>query len=295
MAACKEELACLDPLHRCELYTALAFERMQRKVGDIAALFEASHGDWNQTLHHMLFRTVGDLQNRALYAALADRVPYAVVSRERGSILRIEAMLFGSSGLLESCYDDAYTRDLAAEFDYLKQKYDLRPIEAGRWQISRLRPANHPRLRLAQLSALIARREYVYDRILECRTRADIEQLFEVEASSYWSSYYNPSSGIDHSTKRIGREKSHTIGINLVAVMQFFYGKQTGREELTRRAIDLWESLPAENNRYIREWQRARISPASAFESQALLQLSRCYCELKQCTKCPLGRLIERR
>ncbi len=295
IASCKEELALLDPLFRCELYNELAFERLQRKVEDLRKLFEESHGDWNQTLHRMLFRTVGDLQNRPLFSELSLRLPYAVVVREQHSIQRIEALLFGVAGLLESCHKDAYTDALKSDFDYLKQKYNLRPFEGSEWKISRLRPANHPRLRLAQLAALISQQEYVHDRIIECRTKEDVERLFGVEASTYWSSYYNPSNAVNHSTKRIGMEKAHMIGINLVAIMQLFYGEQTGREELKRRAIDLWENLPAERNRYIREWQQGRIFPASAFESQALLQLSRLYCEEKRCAECPLGRRIERR
>ena len=295
IASCKEAMARLDPLQRCSIYTKLAIDRLQGKISDVERLFEVSHGDWNQTLHRMLFRTVGDLQNRALYSELALRLPYAVICRERNSILKIEALLFGTAGLLESCRDDAYTADLKREFDYLQHKYNLHPLSASDWRINRLRPANHPRLRLAQLTALIARQEYVHDRIIECQSCHDVEQLFKVEASCYWSSYYNPSQSIDHSTKRLGEEKAHLIGINLVAVMQFFYGKQTGREELTQRAIELWEALPAEENRYIREWKQAGITPASAFESQALLQLSRLHCETKRCAECPLGRHLSRK
>lgn len=294
IASCKEAMARLDPLHRCTIYTDLAIDRLQGKIGEVERLFEASHGDWNQTLHRMLFRTVGDLQNRALYSELALRLPYAVICRERSSILKIEALLFGTSGLLESCREDAYTADLKREFDYLQHKYNLRPLSASDWRINRLRPANHPRLRLAQLAVLIARQEYVHDRIIECRSCRDVEQLFEVEASCYWSSYYNPSQSSDHSTKRLGEEKAHLIGINLVAVMQFFYGKQTGREDLTQRAIELWEALPAEENRYTREWQRAGIALCSAFESQALLQLSRNYCDEKRCSSCPFGRYLSK-
>lgn len=284
---CRDALGELSPLHRCDLYTSLAFERLVQKEQALKEIFEQTMRDWNQTLFTMLFRTVGDLRNRNSYMELASRVSYQMVLRERTSSLRIEALIFGASGLLDTCREDAYIADLRNEFAYLSHKYDIRPMRASEWHIDRMRPANHPRLRLAQLSAFLSHNDFLLENILACRSRQDVERLFGVEASQYWSSYYNPAAGVEHSTKRIGATKAQNIGINLVAVLQFFYGRHNGKEELTRRAVELWEALPAEQNRYTRIW--AGASPASAFESQAQLQLAREYCEQRRCRQCPLA------
>ena len=82
------------------------------------------------------------------------------------------------------------------------------------------------------------------------------------------------------------------IGINLVSVLQFAYGSYTGREALRDSALTLLERLPAEDNRYMREWQSAGVRPRNAFESQALLQLATEYCAAKRCAECPVGRRI---
>ena len=96
----------------------------------------------------------------------------------------------------------------------------------------------------------------------------------------------------DDRPKRLGTFKANIIGINLVSVLQFAYGSYTGREALRDSARTLLERLPAEDNRYMRGWHDAGLTPRSAFESQALLQLATEYCAAKRCAECPVGRRI---
>ncbi len=278
----------MDELARCELFTALAFERLEQKAVALEEILHHSNDDWNQTLYEMLFRTVGDLRNREAYSQLARRIPYRILLRERQRILSTEALLFGASGLLDGCREDDYTRQLRSEFEFLVHKYQIEAMSPEAWRIDRLRPANHPRLRLSQLAIFLNHHEFVIDQVLACRTRKEIEQLFSTDSSHYWSSYHRPSQSGDHSTKRLGSLKAQLIGINLAAPIQYLYGRMTGRDELRHRAIELWEALPGEENRYTRIW--APYRPLNAFESQALLQLAREYCEPHRCRQCPLAR-----
>ena len=75
-------------------------------------------------------------------------------------------------------------------------------------------------------------------------------------------------------------------------MLQFAYGSYTGREALRDSALTLLERLPAEDNRYMRGWHDAGLTPRSAFESKALLQLATEYCAAKRCAECPVGRRI---
>lgn len=285
---CRDLLCRLDPLARCDLYNKLAFSRLERKEQDLMSLFQEQDRNWPLALFWMVLRTVGDLQNRAAYMELGRRLNYGFLLRERSSQVAVEALLFGTASLLEGCRDDEYIRMLRGEFDHLRHKYRIEPMAPTAWHINRLRPANHPRLRLAQIAALVMNPDFCVEKVIACRTAEDAERLFAVEATQYWSSYYNPSSAIDHTTKRLGKEKAHSLGINLVAVLQFAYGRYMGRDELVQRALDLWESLPAEQNRYTRLWEYA--TPLNAFESQAQLELAREYCEKTRCRECPLAK-----
>lgn len=290
---CGGYLGGLDPLHRSELYTTLAFDRLSRKMRRVESLFEEAAGNWNQTFYLLYFRTLGDSRNQEAFLALARRVPYKYVLRERLAPHAVEAMLLGASGLLELYRHDLYTLDLRRAFEHLAAKYDLRPMEAGAWDLVNVRPANHPVLRLAQAAEFFAQDEFVMDRAMNCRSEGDIRQLFRIEAPGYWRTHYIPGAEGDERPKRIGNFKADIIGINLVAVLQFAYGGYTGNERLRDSALTLLERLAPEQNRYMRAWRDAAgLAPANAFESQALLQLSTEYCAAQRCAECPVGRRI---
>ena len=132
------------------------------------------------------------------------------------------------------------------------------------------------------------------ERAMSCRTEEEVRKLFCIEASPYWRTHHVPGAEGGEHPKRIGAFKANIIGINLVAVLQFAYGSYTGNERLRDSALTLLERLPAEDNRYMREWQSAGVRPRNAFESQALLQLAAEYCAEKRCAECPVGRRIVR-
>ena len=283
--ACGGYLAGLSSLQRSEICTALLFSRLERKMRMVDALREEASENWNQTFYLLYFRTLGDRRNQEAYLSLARRVPYKVVLRERLAPRAVEAMFFGASGLLTLYPHDAYTLDLARDFEYLAAKYDIEPLDAGVWELDEIRPANHPVLRLAQAAEFFIQDEFVMERAMSCRTEEDIRRLFCIEASDYWRTHHIPGIASDEHPKRLGAFKANIIGINLVSVLQFAYGSVTGRETLRER-------LPAEDNRYMRNWRNTGVMIRNAFESQALLQLATEYCPAKRCTECPVGRRI---
>ena len=290
--ACGGYLAGLGSLQRSEICTALLFSRLERKMRMVDALREEASENWNQTFYLLYFRTLGDRRNQEAYLSLARRVPYKVVLRERLAPRAVEAMFFGASGLLTLYPHDAYTLDLARDFEYLAAKYDIEPLDAGVWELDEIRPANHPVLRLAQAAEFFIQDEFVMERAMSCRTEEDIRRLFCIEASAYWRTHHIPGIASDEHPKRLGAFKANIIGINLVSVLQFAYGSVTGRETLRDSALTLLERLPAEDNRYMRNWRNTGVSIRNAFESQALLQLATEYCPAKRCTECPVGRRI---
>lgn len=290
--ACGGFLASLDELQRTELFTALIFDRLDRKMRTVEALRAEAADNWNQTFYLLYFRTLGDRCNQEAYLELARRVPYKIVLRERKVPHAVEAMLFGASGLLDLYHNDEYTLNLRRNFEYLAAKYEIRPMEAAAWELAEIRPANHPVLRLAQAAEFFTQDEFIMDRAMACRREEDVRTLFGIEASDYWRTHFIPGAESDARPKRIGAFKANIIGINLVVVLQFAYGSYTRSERLRDSALSLLENLPAEDNRYIREWAAAGVRPLNAFESQALLQLSTEYCARQRCAACPVGRRL---
>ncbi|WP_416990507.1 DUF2851 family protein [Alistipes communis] len=288
--ACGGYIARLDALHRNDLYTRLAYDRLERKYDVVRELFAESDSNWNQTFYVLLFRTIGDVTNRDAFLTLARRVSYRMVLRERASLHAVEAMLIGASGLLDNYRDDAYTRSLKQDFDYFSRKYEIAPMTGAEWNLRDIRPANHPLLRIAQLAAFLASNDFLIDRLVECRTAEEVRRLFSAEASDYWYTHYIPATPTRELPKRIGRMKSDLLGINLVSLIQYAYGAYNGNERLRERAFALLEAIPAEENRFMRRWRLYDLHPANAFQSQALLQLATEYCDRRRCAECPVGR-----
>ncbi len=287
--ACGEYLGNLDPLHRSEILTDAAYDRLQRKITAVEALFEEAGHNWNQTFYLMFFRTLGDKRNQEAYLTLARRATYAMLLRERASLHNVEALLFGTSGLLELYEHDTYTLDLRRDFVYLSAKYGIEPMDPSAWSLYRLHPANHPVLRIAQAASFFAGHEFVMEQMLQCATPEEAARLFGTEASEYWTTHHLPAVTSQDRPKRLGTFKSNLMAINLVAIMQFAYGSHTGSDALRDRAVTLLERTPAEENVYMRGWRGAGIEPRNAFESQALLQLATEYCPAGRCMECPVG------
>ena len=196
-------------------------------------------------------------------------------------------------GLLGLYEHDTYVLDLLRTFEHLAAKYTLEPMDASAWNLTDIRPANHPLLRIVQAARFFIQDEFVMNRTLECRDPKEVQRLFGVEAPEYWNTHYTPGAECEWHPKRIGKFKSDIIGINLVAVLQFAYGSYMDDERLRENALKLLEAIEPESNRFIRSWCDAGVpAPANAFESQALLQLSKIYCAYDRCAECPVGRRI---
>ena len=293
-AACGAWISRMDVMERMALCSALMFERLEYKMVTVKEVFDRSDSNWNTTLFVMFFRVLGDASNREAFMRMAWRVTCSAVLHERTEQKAVEALLLGTSGLLKLYPSDDYIRMLESEFAHLSHKYAIEPMSPDEWNLRRINPLNHPVLRMAQAAAFFTSNEFIFRDTIACRTADDVGRLFGAEASDYWLTHFTPGTDGQNVPKRIGRTKTSLIGINLVAPMQFAYGSMTASEQIRERAMDLLESIAAEDNRYMRRWESCGVVPGSAFESQALLHLATVYCDSQRCEECPLGRRILR-
>ncbi|MBE6203283.1 MAG: DUF2851 family protein [Rikenellaceae bacterium] len=287
---CPQLLSSMDIEHRSKILDSLWRERQERKYNDIVDILNRSDGNWNQTMHTMLLKFIGGFDNGGAAMRLAERVPYAIIMRERSSKMAIEALLLGASGLL-SLYDsnDEYIAHLAQEYIHLSAKYGIEAMDYREWRTSNVRTHNHPTLRLAQLAACYMDSDITMNSVTECRHLADIYKLFSGRASEQWLRHFIPYTIMEETSATFGKMKCELLGINFVAQMIYAYGRHTHSEALCTQAYNLLLSIPAEKNRYTEEWNATSKIASSAIDSQALIQLSREYCHAKRCHVCPLG------
>jgi len=288
---CGTELARLPRVKLCGLLTELTVERLERKYDDFLTLYREANNNWNEAFYITLFKTMGMGSNAEPYMKLARRVSFVDVCKVRESTQAVEALLLGTAGQLMymECPDD-YTLSLQKEFRHLSRRFDIVPMRRAEWNLRRHNPHNHPVVRIAELAALLASQDFMFSKLLGCRTPDEVRAILSVSASEYWTTHSRLGVKSPYSVKRFGGMMLDNLCINLVAPMMFTYGKVSGEERLKETAIEMLERTPAENNIYMRGWQSRGVEIENAFFSQGLLQLSKAYCDKKRCAECIIGR-----
>ncbi len=264
-------------------------ERLEEKTTAIRTALEANGGDWEETFYQFVARNFGLKVNAEPFEALARSLPQRILARHRDSLPQLEALLFGQSGLLPDQTDDAYPNELKKEYNFLRKKYNLTPIEAVQWRFLRLHPGNFPTIRLAEFARLVQRSAHLFSRILEVETQKHVEELFTVKLDGYWLTHYTFDSESPKKNKSLGKDAVRLLTINTIVPFLFLYGKMRSEEAFKDKALYLLESLPPERNAILDGWQRLGVEPPTAYQTQGLLQLKNVYCDRKRCLECGIG------
>ncbi|CAH1001793.1 hypothetical protein LEM8419_02700 [Neolewinella maritima] len=279
-----------DPLRAIWLQRMLV-ERLGRRATDFAQRLEATQRDWEEAFYHGVARAMGGKVNAQAMEMLARSVPLRVLLRHKHSLLQLEALLFGQSGLLpkREAGEDPYHTRLRQEYELLRVKHELRPLPATAWRFLRMRPNNFPTLRIAQLACLYHRSGQLFGKALAAADVGELRQMFVVSLSNYWRTHYRFGAEAETSERRLGASTVRSILINAVAPAYFTYGGLRNDDRYRDRALEVLEALPPESNAVITKWRALGWSATSAGESQALLEMKHTYCDQRRCTSCAVG------
>ena len=291
----KDWIPCEKNIHDVDEFSISAWlermlvERLERKTILIEDLLKRNKNHWEETFYQLLARNFGFKLNSVPFELLAKSVPLKYLAKHKNNLLQLEAMLFGNAGLLEQKFTDDYPKNLRREYDFLKNKFSLFPLESHLWKFAKTRPVNFPTIRIAQFAALVHNSSHLLSRIIEARKTNDLFKLFDVNPSSYWETHYRFDNQSKKVQKNLGKTSVENIIINAIVPFLFYYGKEKNDDVLKNRALQFLEQTPSENNLIIRKWKELDIKSDSAFRSQALLQLKNEYCSQKKCLTCGIG------
>ncbi|GHT34017.1 hypothetical protein FACS189434_09450 [Bacteroidia bacterium] len=289
---CAEDFSEIPDIFIHSWLNTLLLERLQRKTEHIAALLERNRNDWEEAFYAVLLRNFGFGLNSEPFERLAHSLPQAYLQKHKNSLLQIEAMFFGQAGLLPEEASDEYAEKLKREYTFLKSKFGLQPLENAGWKLLRLRPVNFPHVRMAQFSALVHQSSKLFSKIIEKPDYDYICKLFSAEPSEYWETHYTFRHASPPRSKNLGKNAIDTLIINTIAPFLFFYGQRNGNEALQESALKLLEKIPSEHNHIIEEWAEIGIKAKNAFDTQALIELHKNYCERKDCLRCRIGHKV---
>jgi hypothetical protein len=223
---------------------------------------------------------------------LAKTLPISILGKHKSDLFQTEALLFGQAGLLEIENADDYFQKLKKESDFLKQKYNLTPINGSQWKLLRLRPDNFPHIRIAQFAAVIHGSSKLFSKIIELPEADYLISLFRCEPSEYWKTHYLFGENSSEKSKKLGKSSIYSLLINTVIPFVFYFSDRNGNEELKEKAISLLEKIPSEKNSIVIGWQNLGMKINSAYDSQAFLQLKKMYCDEKNCLRCRIGHKV---
>ena len=286
---CYRIIPSLPPFTAHSWMTALQMERFEQKATLLNERLKRCQGNWEDAFFITLARNFGFGLNGDAFETWAHRLPFRAVDKHRNDLFQIEAIFFGQAGMLEDSDGDGYYLRLKKEYTYLQHKFELSPMDASLWRFLRLRPANFPHIRIAQLACLYHRAYGLLSRIMETETLQGVRDILKGGTSEYWLTHYTFGGSSPSRPKTLSNTSLDLLIINTVVTFLYAYGLHKGNRVLCARAGSFLEELKAENNYITRMWEQCGMKASNAADSQALIQLKKEYCDKKKCLYCRIG------
>ena len=255
----------------------LLYKRLDCKKASIDRLLKITKGSWEHALYISLARNFGFHTNSLPFEQLAINTPLSYLLKHRNSLFQLTALLMGQAGFIEkptpnpSLEGGEDYNALAKEYEFLRTKFGLTPLNATIWKHARMRPQNSPELRIRQFAQLLYQSDNLFSKILDTNEIKDLVKLFE------WS---------DSNVPPIGKSSIDILLINTVIPYKYAYAKHRNS---TIDAVSIMEKIPAENNTVVRQWRVLGQVVKNAADTQALLHLYQNYCQHHECINCEVG------
>jgi hypothetical protein len=290
---CEASIASVDTLTLHNWLTRVLVERMEKRSATVITALDLNRGDWEETFYQFLAANFGFKTNAVPFELLAKSLPQNILAKHKNNPMQIEALVFGQAGFFTGDLKDEYPKKLKKEYEFLRKKYNLTPVENHLWKFMRLRPQNFPTIRLAQFAALIVQSNHLFSKVLEIKEVNGLRKLFsEIKVNHYWANHYRFDTASSLSEKNLGQASIDILLLNTMTLFLFSYGKYNQLQHYINRSLQLLEHLPNENNNITADFATLGVKIKTAFESQALLELKNNYCNYKKCLQCGVGNKI---
>lgn len=285
---CEKELNTVDHFVVKNWQERLFFERLERKSEPIQELLAQTNNDWEAVLFCLLAKNFGLNTNGDVFLKIASSIPFSIIRKESFEQENLEALLFGSSGLLDSEKEDNYYKDLKYRFDYLSNKYQIERSVFEPVQFFKHRPDNFPTIRLSQLASLYHIEQNLFSKISSVQSLSAVYELFKVDAFYYWQDHYQFDKISPKKRKRLSKSFIDLIVINTIIPILFAFARNQGKE-ISENIMELINQIAPEKNAIIEKFNSFGIKSVNAFDTQSLLQLKNGYCSKGKCLECAIG------
>jgi len=266
----------------------LLAERLIRKSMVAERYLFESNQHWEEVLWWMLARNFGIQVNADAFESIARSLSLTILARHRNHVYQLEALLLGQAGLLDQDFSDPYPQMLRDEYKFFQIKYGIEPVRE-QVHFLRMRPGNFPTLRLAQLAMLLHSTPFLFSQLKEAESVQRLYRLLKVTASDYWDHHYILGEEAPCRKKTLGNQMVETIIINAVIPLLFAYGHLRQEQQYKDKVLQWMEQLMPEKNAITSGWTALGMENRNAWDSQALLELKKSYCDARRCLECAAG------
>ena len=292
---CAEAISKLPSIQYHNYLSRLLTERIEEKQKIVERIYLQCDKKWDDTLFKVAIRSFGFGIQSSVFDEWAAILNTQALGKHHDNLTQIEAILLGQAGLLdeesipyyyrENAIKSSYYNELKREYQFLSNKFGLKSIDHKMWGNSN----STPHLRIARLASLYHLDRLTISGISAAHTLTDIYKLFSHPLNGYWQNH-TCFGGTETSGNGCMRQKQvDVIIINSVVPMLYIYGKHRKEEKLCEMAEDLLHQIDPEENSIIKKWREQGVKAECAADTQALLQLSRSYCRINNCTNCPFA------
>jgi len=286
---CKSRFHEVPQIVKLQTIERMAVQRLERKTKVIDQILDQHQGHWEQTLLIMLCRSLGAKVNSEPFQVLAELLPFNMMKKLKGKKLRIEAILFGIAGFLKDPSDDPYYKKLFEEYTFLKLKYSFKEMNPAQWKFMRMRPANFPSLRIAQLTVILDQWDQLTEQLFYQSAAKNLAAILQRPVNPYWKTHYRFEKTSKVKSDKMGMTMVNNIIINTFVPFVYTYGSAHGNEEQKESALETLQQSKPEKNNLISGWKALDLNPENAFESQGLIELKNECCAFKKCLTCQIG------
>ncbi len=269
----------------------LLAERMEVKSAVIISYLQQNNFHWEETFWWLIAKNFGAKVNSEGFEKIAQSIPVSILAKHKSQIHQLEALLFGQAGLLQKSFTEDYPVMLQKEYRFYQIKYKLQAPKIELFFL-RMRPANFPTIRLAQLAMLVNQSSHLFSKIISEENLRDVKKLLNVTANDYWHYHYVFDETSSYKNKNLGEQMINNILINTIIPILFTYGIYHSEEKYKEKAITWLEEIASEKNTITKGFEVLKFSNKNSFDSQSYIQLKNEYCNNKRCLECAVGNAL---
>jgi hypothetical protein len=219
------------------------------------------------------------------------------------------AVYFGCAGFLQGRYNDIFAIRLQKLFSRYQASLSCSILNPLQWQMSAVRPLNHPHFRIAAWIAFLfslhnnAPFNVIYDllqqRLEYKQANQQLHALLSIKTRGYWREHYALDKPLKHKKNDVylGAGRINELLSNLIIPLSIARSNKSQNPGFSSYLKEFYLWMPGKSGYgslfrkqpWLREYQNIW---QSCNAGQALLHLNNVYCSVNQCAVCPLGRKI---